>query len=89
MARFLRQRSSIKFSTATRISFVLLMNMQPVAGLVVVFAFPASQAPAQITDPDQRMRWFNLQRLAIETNKIEAYWGLGWNGYMPHARARA
>jgi hypothetical protein len=40
--------------------------------LVVVFTFLASQASAQITDPDQRMRWFNLQRLAIETREIEA-----------------
>ena len=27
---------------------------------------------AQITDPDQRMYWFNLQRLAAEAAEIEA-----------------
>lgn len=40
--------------------------------LAICFAMLASQASAQITDPDQRMRWFNLQRLAIETQELEA-----------------
>lgn len=35
------------------------------------FAIIVSQASAQIADPDQRMRWFNLQRLAIETKEID------------------
>ncbi|MCC8937428.1 hypothetical protein H8A99_13335 [Bradyrhizobium sp. Arg68] len=30
-----------------------------------------SVADAQITDPDQRMRWFNLQRLATEVEDIQ------------------
>ena len=37
----------------------------------ISFAMITSQASAQITDPDQRMRWFNLQRLAIETKEID------------------
>lgn len=40
--------------------------------LLAVSAFLISQASAQITDPEQRMRWFDLQRLATETAEIEA-----------------
>src|SRR4051794_34161134 len=38
------------------------------------FALLASQASAQIADPDQRMRWFNLQRLATETEELNNCW---------------
>jgi hypothetical protein len=40
--------------------------------LVVAFTFLSSQATAQFNDPDERMRWFNLQRLAVEAREIEA-----------------
>jgi hypothetical protein len=40
--------------------------------LLVVLGLLASQASAQITDPEQRMRWFDLQRLATDTAEIEA-----------------
>lgn len=40
--------------------------------IVGAFTLLATQTVAQITDPEQRMRWFNLQRLATETAEIEA-----------------
>lgn len=46
--------------------------MKGTLALVGVLACLSSATSAQISDPDQRMRWFNLQRLAIETNEIEA-----------------
>lgn len=44
--------------------------MQKTIAIIALLAFNQS-AFCQITDPDQRMRWFNLQRLAIEVRELE------------------
>jgi hypothetical protein len=41
------------------------------ATFVLAFSLIGESAIAQITDPEHRMRWFNLQRLATETAEIE------------------